>query len=202
MHILGISCYYHDAAAALVSNGVLCAAAQEERFTGKKHDPDFPANAIRFCLEKKNLAMQDIDVIAFYDKPFTKFDRILNGYLCTAPKSYRAFRTAVPVWLREKLWLPQTIRKEMNFGGKILFIEHHLSHAAGAYFSSPFERAAILTIDGVGEWATASIGHGFGNKIRLYRVMNYPHSVGLLYSAFTYFLGFQVNSAEYKVMGL
>jgi len=202
MQILGISCFYHDAAAALVTDGIISAAAQEERFTGRKHDADFPVNAINFCLEKGGLAIEDIDTIVFYDKPFTKFDRILNGYLATAPKSYQAFRKAVPVWLREKLWLPHRIHKELHFQGNILFVEHHLSHAAGAFFSSPFQRAAILTIDGVGEWATASIGHGENNQIRLQKAMNYPHSVGLLYSAFTYFLGFQVNSAEYKVMGL
>ncbi|MBN2227189.1 MAG: carbamoyltransferase [candidate division Zixibacteria bacterium] len=202
MHILGISCFYHDAASALVSDGILTAAAQEERFTGKKHDADFPSNAIRFCLEKGRVAADNLDAIVFYDKPFTKFDRILNGYLATVPRSYQAFRKAIPVWLREKLWLPHRIHKDLHFHGDILFVEHHLSHAAGTYFSSPFKQAAILTVDGVGEWATASIGHGRDNQIRLTQVMNYPHSVGLLYSAFTYFLGFQVNSAEYKVMGL
>jgi len=202
MNILGISCFYHDAAAALVQDGYLTAAAQEERFTGIKHDADLPRKAVDFCLEKSGLAMSDIDYIVFYDKPFSKFDRILAGYLQTAPKSYPAFRMAMPVWLREKIWLPQIIRKKMGYDGKILFVEHHLSHAAGTYYSSPFERTAILTVDGVGEWATASVGKGDGNKIELNRVMNYPHSVGLLYSAFTYFLGFRVNSAEYKVMGL
>ncbi len=202
MHILGISCFYHDAASALVSDGVLTAAVQEERFTGKKHDADFPINAIEFCLDKAGMAVDDLDAVVFYDKPFTKFDRILNGYLATVPKSYQAFRKAVPLWLREKLWLPHRIHKDLHFHGDILFVEHHLSHAAGTFFSSPFKQAAILTVDGVGEWATASIGYGRDNQIRLTRVMNYPHSVGLLYSAFTYFLGFQVNSAEYKVMGL
>ncbi|MCX6829069.1 MAG: carbamoyltransferase [candidate division Zixibacteria bacterium] len=202
MNILGISCFYHDAAAALVVDGALRAAAQEERFTGTKHDPEFPINAIRFCLEKENLDISHIDGIVFYDKPFTKFDRILQSYFQTVPKSYPAFRKAIPVWLRRKLWLPSIIKKELQYKGPIYFVEHHLSHAAGTYYTSPFERAAILTIDGVGEWATASIGKGVGNRIELSWAMNYPHSVGLLYSAFTYFLGFQVNSAEYKVMGL
>lgn len=202
MKILGISCFYHDAAAALVIDGNLTAAAQEERFTGIKHDAALPRKAIGFCLDKAGMAINDLDYIIFYDKPFTKFDRILRGYMQAVPRSYRAFRKAIPVWLREKLWLPQILKKELNYHGKTLYIEHHLSHAAGAYFSSPFDHAAILTIDGVGEWATASIGKGSGNKIEIFKSMNYPHSVGLLYSAFTYFLGFEVNSAEYKVMGL
>lgn len=202
MKILGISCFYHDAAAALVIDGRLEAAALEERFTGIKHDADLPRHAIDFCLSKASLNITDLDFIVFYDKPFTKFDRILAGYIQTVPRSYLAFRKAVPVWLREKLWLPQILRKELGFNGKVLFTEHHLSHAAGAYYCSPFDHAAILTIDGVGEWATASIGKGLGNKIEITKTMNYPHSVGLLYSAFTYFLGFEVNSAEYKVMGL
>jgi carbamoyltransferase len=202
MNILGISCFYHDSAAALVKDGLLAAAALEERFTGTKHDSDFPTNAVSSCLEKERLAIDDIDYVVFYDKPFTKFDRILNSYLQTVPVSYPAFRKAIPIWLRQKLWIPQIVRKELGFEGKLLFIEHHLSHAAGTYYCSPFERAAILTVDGVGEWATASIGKGMGNKIELREAMNFPHSVGLLYSAFTYFLGFQVNSAEYKVMGL
>jgi carbamoyltransferase len=202
MNTLGISCFYHDSAAALVSDGRLKAAAQEERFTGIKHDSSFPINAVAFCLKKENLSIESIDHIVFYDKPFTKFDRILQSYLATVPISYLAFRKAIPIWLKEKLWLPSIIKKELHYNGPIYFIDHHLSHAAGAYYTSPFEKAAILTIDGVGEWATASIGKGAANKIELSRTMNYPHSVGLLYSAFTYFLGFQVNSAEYKVMGL
>jgi len=202
MKILGISCFYHDSAAALVVDGVLRAAAQEERFSGIKHDAGFPGQAIEFCLDKTGCGINDLDHIVFYDKPLTKFDRILSSYLATVPFSYNAFRTAMPAWLRRKLWLPQIIKKDLDYGGSVLFIDHHLSHAAGAFYSSPFEKAAILTVDGVGEWATASIGQGFGNEIRLRKAMNYPHSVGLLYSAFTYFLGFQVNSAEYKVMGL
>jgi carbamoyltransferase len=202
MNILGISCFYHDSAAALVSDGLLIAAALEERFTGRKHDSEFPIKAIKFCLEKEHLKIQDIDCIVFYDKPFTKFDRILNSYIQTAPKSYAAFRKAIPVWLKQKLWLPSIIKKELHYNGPIYFLEHHLSHASGAFFTSPFDSAAVLTIDGVGEWATASIGRGTDSRVEIYKVMNYPHSVGLLYSAFTYFLGFQVNSAEYKVMGL
>ena len=202
VNILGISAFYHDSAAALVKDGILTAAALEERFTGIKHDSEFPTNSAMFCLEKGNLGIDEIDYVVFYDKPLLKFDRILNSYLQTVPGSYPAFRKAMPVWLRRKLWLPQIIKKNLGFGGKTLFVEHHLSHAAGTYYCSPFEKAAILTVDGVGEWATASIGKGDGNEIELVRVMNYPHSVGLLYSAFTYFLGFQVNSAEYKVMGL
>nr|MBN2277789.1 carbamoyltransferase [candidate division Zixibacteria bacterium] len=202
MNVLGISCFYHDSAAALVKDGHLTAAALEERFTGIKHDAAFPINAIHFCLEKGQIDINGLDKVTFYDKPLIKFDRILNGYLQTVPFSYRAFRLAIPVWMREKLWLPIIIKKQLDYRGQVLFVEHHLSHAAGAYFGSPFKQAAILTIDGVGEWATASIGIGEGNRIRLLQAMNYPHSVGLLYSAFTYFLGFRVNSAEYKVMGL
>jgi len=202
MNTLGISCYYHDSAAALVTDGRLTAAALEERFSGVKHDPDFPEQAIAFCLEKAGITVDQIDHIVFYDKPFIKFDRILNGYLQTAPRSYKAFRLAIPAWLRQKLWMPVIIKKKLGYRGSIFFVDHHLSHASGAYFSSPFDRAAILTIDGVGEWATASMGTGIGNEVRLVKAMNYPHSVGLLYSAFTYFLGFRVNSAEYKVMGL
>ncbi|MCX6825897.1 MAG: hypothetical protein NTV06_01320, partial [candidate division Zixibacteria bacterium] len=157
MNILGISCFYHDAAAALVRDGILKAAAQEERFTGQKHDPDFPTNAIYFCLEKENLEISRLDAIVFYDKPFTKFDRILQGYLQTVPMSYAAFRKAAPIWMKQKLWLPSIIKEELQYNGPIYFVEHHLSHAAGAYYTSPFESSAILTIDGVGEWATASI---------------------------------------------
>ncbi len=202
MHILGISCFYHDAAAALIKDGGVVAGAAEERFTGKKHDPDFPINAIRFCIEKTGIAVNDLDYIVFYDKPLVKFDRILSSYMQTAPRSYAAFRRAVPLWLREKLWIPQLIKKKLGYEGKILFTEHHFSHAAGTYLSSPFNHAAILTVDGVGEWATASIGIGKNNKVEILKTMNFPHSLGLLYSTFTYLLGFQVNSSEYKVMGL
>lgn len=202
MNIIGISCFYHDSAACLVKNGQLVAACSEERFTRKKQDPDIPVNAVEFCLKKGGLTIDKIDYIAFYDKPISKFERILSGYMATPFKSYRAFIKAMPVWLREKLWTDDLLKKKTGFNGQILYLTHHLSHAAGSYYSSPFDSAAILTIDGVGEWATASYGLGEGNKVKLLKEMHYPHSVGLLYSAFTYYLGFQVNSAEYKVMGL
>jgi carbamoyltransferase len=202
MKILGISCFYHDAAAALVVNGTLVAAASEERFTRIKHDPELPKSAVLFCLKKAGIEIRDIDAVVFYDKPFTKFDRILTGYLATPFRSWRAFIKAMPLWLRRKLWVESVIEKEIGYEGEVLYLPHHLSHAAGAYFESPFDKAAILTVDGVGEWATASYGIGEGNRVRLLSEMSYPHSVGLLYSAFTYYLGFQVNSAEYKVMGL
>jgi carbamoyltransferase len=202
MKVLGISCFYHDAAAALVVDGVLVAAAQEERFTRIKHDAELPRNAVAFCLGKGGLDINEVDYIAFYDKPLTKFDRILTGYMAVPLRSYAAFMKAMPVWLRRKLWTDHVLHKELGFNGEILYLPHHLSHAAGAYYCSPFERAAILTIDGVGEWANASYGVGEKQRITLLAEMHYPHSVGLLYSAFTYYLGFQVNSAEYKVMGL
>jgi len=202
MKILGISCFYHDAAAALVVDGVLCAAASEERFTRIKHDPELPKNAVTFCLNKAGIEIYDLDYIVFYDKPITKFERILTGYMSTPVRSYKSFLMAMPVWLRRKLWVTSLIEKELGYTKETLFLTHHLSHAAGAYFGSPFDEAAILTIDGVGEWATASYGMGKNNRIELLKEMHYPHSVGLLYSAFTYYLGFQVNSAEYKVMGL
>jgi len=202
MRILGISCFYHDAAAALVVDGQLTAAAAEERFSRIKHDQELPRRAAEFCLKKAGLAVNDLDYVVFYDKPLTKFDRILTGYMATPGRSYLTFVKAMPIWLRRKLWTEHVIHKELGWNGETLFVPHHLSHAAGAYFSSPFERAAILTIDGVGEWATAAYGVGDGNRVRLVKEMRYPHSVGLLYSAITYYLGFQVNSAEYKVMGL
>ncbi len=202
MNIIGISCFYHDAAACLVKDGTLVAACSEERFTRKKQDPELPKNAVAYCLERAKLRMEDIDYIVFYDKPFTKFDRILTGYMATPFLSYKAFIKALPVWLSRKIWTDSVIAKELEYDGEILFLSHHLSHAAGTYFSSPYDNAAILTIDGVGEWATASYGVGEKNKVKLLKEMHYPHSVGLLYSAFTYYLGFQVNSAEYKVMGL
>ncbi|MDX9857950.1 MAG: carbamoyltransferase [candidate division Zixibacteria bacterium] len=202
MKILGISCFYHDAAAAIAVDGKLVAAASEERFSRIKHDPELPVQAVGYCLARAGLQINDLDYIAFYDKPFTKFERIVTGYMATPFRSYRAFLAAMPVWLRRKLFTEHVIHKELGYDGEMLFVPHHLSHAAGAFFSSPFESAAILTIDGVGEWATASYGIGDRTDIRLLAQMNYPHSVGLLYSAFTYYLGFQVNSAEYKVMGL
>jgi len=202
MKILGISCFYHDAAAALVADGVLKAAASEERFTRIKHDPEFPKNAANFCLNKAGIEVGELDYVVFYDKPFTKFDRIFTGYMAQPIKSYKSFLLAAPIWLGRKLWTSQVIEKELGFKKDVLYLTHHLSHAAGAFFGSPFEEAAILTIDGVGEWATASYGVGKNNEIKLFKEMHYPHSLGLLYSAFTYYLGFQVNSAEYKVMGL
>jgi carbamoyltransferase len=202
MKILGVSCFYHDSAAALVVDGTLVAAAGEERFTRIKHDAELPANAVAFCLNRAGLRINDLDYIAFYDKPLTKFERIITGYMATPFRSYRAFLMAIPAWLRRKLWTDHVIHKELGYDGEILFLPHHLSHAAGTFFSSPFDRAAILTIDGVGEWANASYGIGHNNSVKLLAEMHYPHSVGLLYSAFTYYLGFRVNSAEYKVMGL
>jgi carbamoyltransferase len=202
MNILGISCFYHDAAAVLVQDGKLTVAVQEERFTRKKHDQSFPKNAIDFCLEYSDLTTKDLDYVAFYDKPFTKFDRILQTYVATWPKGLISFLKAMPVWIKEKIWIPQTIRSELDYEGEILFAEHHVSHAASAFLVSPFEEAAILTVDGVGEWDTTTYGLGKGNEISLLKSMRFPHSLGLLYSAFTYYLGFKVNSAEYKVMGL
>lgn len=202
MNILGISCFYHDAAAALVTDGRLVAAAQEERFTRKKHDQEFPEHAIRFCLDRAGIEADEVDYVAFYDKPFMKFDRILQTYAATWPKGLLSFLKAMPVWIKEKIWIPQIIRDKIEFDGTILFAEHHVSHAASAFLVSPFEEAAILTTDGVGEWDTTTYGIGRGNDISLLNTIHFPHSLGLLYSAFTYYLGFRVNSAEYKVMGL
>ena len=202
MNILGISCFYHDAAACLIQDGRLVAAASEERFTRKKHDEGFPHQAIQYCLKAGKIEAKDLDYVGFYDKPFLKFERLLSTYLSTFPRGFRSFSKAMPVWLREKLWIPQLIRKELKYEGKVLFTEHHLSHAASAFLVSPFKEAAILTVDGVGEWATASYGVGRDREIDLFKEIRFPHSLGLLYSAFTYYLGFKVNSAEYKVMGL
>ena len=202
--ILGISAFYHDAAAALVVDGRIVAAAQEERFTRKKHDADFPKHAVEYCLAEGGVAANELDYVAFYDKPLLKFERLLETYLSYAPRGFRSFVAAMPGWLHEKLHLPREIRK--GLGGKYkrrcVFTEHHESHAASAFFPSPFEEAAILTLDGVGEWATASFGTGRGNRIELTHELRFPHSLGLLYSAFTYFCGFRVNSGEYKLMGL
>lgn len=202
MYILGISCFYHDAAACLLKDGELIAAVQEERFTRIKHDYSFPIHSINYCLKQAGIAVKNLDYIGFYEKPLLKFERILYSYLATFPRSFRAFLKAMPVWLREKLWIGNLISKRLGYEGEILFCEHHLSHAASAFLVSPFKEAAILTIDGVGEWATATYGVGKGNEISLFKEIRYPHSLGLLYSAFTYHLGFRVNSAEYKVMGL
>lgn len=209
MNILGISAFYHDSAACILQGGKIMAAAQEERFTRKKHDAEFPANAIKFCLEFSGLSLNDLDAIVFYDKPFLKFERLLETYMSFAPRGVRSFIMAMPVWIKEKMFLKRLIYEELEqIGGfdkeavRLLFPEHHLSHAASAFYPSPFNEAAILTIDGVGEWATASICHGKGSEISVLRELKFPHSLGLLYSAFTYFLGFKVNSGEYKLMGL
>lgn len=202
MVILGISCFYHDAAAAIVRDGILTAAAQEERFTREKHDQGFPIHAIEYCLREAKVSIKDVDYVAFYDKPLLKFERILTTYLATFPRSLPSFLKAMPVWLKEKLWIPQTIKEKLGYNGPILFAEHHVSHAASAFLISPFKEAALLTIDGVGEWETATVGVGEGRSIRILKSLHFPHSLGLLYSAFTYYLGFKVNSAEYKVMGL
>jgi carbamoyltransferase len=202
MNILGLSYFYHDAAAALIQNGRLTAAAQEERFTRNKHDQNFPRNAIDFCLQQSGIQLQDLDYIAFYDKPLVKFDRILQTYIATWPKGLLSFLKAMPVWIKEKIWIPQSIRSELNYEKDILFTEHHISHAASAFLVSPFQEAAIITTDGVGEWDTTTYGIGRGSDIQLKKSIGFPHSLGLFYSAFTYYLGFKVNSAEYKVMGL
>lgn len=202
MYILGISCWYHDAAACLLHNGQLVAAAQEERFTRRKHDPAFPENAIAYCLSEAGIAAKDLSVVAFYDKPFLKFERLLETYLSCAPKGLPSFLRAIPLWLKKKLWIPSLIEKELGYDGPLVFPEHHVSHAASAFYPSPFEEAAVITMDGVGEWTTTSWGVGQGNKVRLLAELHFPHSLGLLYSAFTYFTGFQVNSGEYKLMGL
>ena len=201
MHVLGISSFYHDAAAALLRDGNLVAAAHEERFTRKRHDPDLPVNAVGYCLKQAGLEIGDLDYVAFYDKPFIKFERILMTYLATFPRSLPSFTKSIPIWLKDKLWIPNAIRTRLGYEGEVLFAEHHQSHAASAFLASPFEEAAILTCDGVGEWATTTQGMGRGNSFELLREIRFPHSLGLLYSAFTYYLGFKVNSAEYKVMG-
>jgi carbamoyltransferase len=202
MNILGISAFYHDSAAALLKDGDIAAAAQLERFTRKKHDPRFPNEAIEYCLREGGLEVNDLDYVVFYDKPFVKFERLLMTYLATAPHGIRSFFQQMPPWLKEKLFMRATIRREMGYDGKILFSTHHLSHAAAAFFPSPFEEAAIITLDGVGEWATAAYGVGRGHRVELLKEINFPHSLGLLYSAFTFFTGFKVNSGEYKLMGL
>lgn len=209
MNILGISAFYHDSAACLTQNGKIIAAAQEERFTRIKHDERFPVHAVEYCLDLAGLEIDDLDAIVFYDKPFLKFERLLETYLSFAPKGVRSFVTAIPVWLKEKMFLKKLIYDELKKVGEykksevnLLFPEHHLSHAASAFYPSKFEEAAILTLDGVGEWATASICHGKGKDITILKELQFPHSLGLLYSAFTYYLGFRVNSGEYKLMGL
>ena len=202
MNILGISAFYHDSAACLVQDGKITAAAQEERFTRKKHDPDFPRHAAHYCLKSRKIEPKDLQYVVFYDKPLLKFERLLNTYLTTAPQGFTSYAKALPLWLKQKLWIPDTIKKELNYECEILFTEHHQSHAGSAFYPSPFEEAAILTIDGVGEWTTNSLGIGKGNSFQIIKEISFPHSLGLLYSAFTYFTGFKVNSGEYKVMGL
>lgn len=209
MRVLGISAFYHDSAAALIRDGEIIAAAQEERFTRRKHDPRFPSNAVAYCLAQDGVTLNDLDYVVFYDKPFLKFERLLETYLAFAPRGYRSFSMALPLWVREKLYQKNLLRREFEaFGSgfdwkrKLLFTEHHQSHAASAFFPSPFEEAAVLTMDGVGEWATTSAAIGCGNTLEIVKEIFFPHSLGLLYSAFTYYTGFKVNSGEYKLMGL
>ena len=209
MRVLGISALYHDSAAAMIEDGRIIAAAQEERFTRKKHDSGFPVNAVRYCLSESGIELGDVDHVVFYDKPFLKFERLLETYLTFAPRGIKSFSMAIPLWLREKLFLKDLLQKELRkidgdgkWNGQLLFSEHHLSHAASAFFPSPFEEAVVLTMDGVGEWATTSVAIGKGNSLEVIKEIHFPHSLGLLYSAMTYYAGFKVNSGEYKVMGL
>jgi len=202
MYILGISAFYHDSAACLLKDGKIIAAAQEERFTRKKHDYRFPSNAVNYCLEYAKIKPVEIDYVSFYDKPFLKFERLLETYLAYAPRGINSFIKSMPLWIKQKLWIKELIRDELDYQGKILFPEHHESHAASAFYASPFERAAFLTLDGVGEWTTTSYGVGSGSEIQIFADIKFPHSIGMLYSAFTYYTGFKVNSGEYKVMGL
>jgi carbamoyltransferase len=209
MKILGVSAFYHDSAAAFVEDGRIVAAAQEERFTRKKHDARFPRHAVSYCLQEAGIRLDDVDHVVFYDKPFLKFERLLETYLAFAPRGYRSFAMAIPVWLREKLFQKSLLKKEFkafapsyDWAQRLLFAEHHQSHAASAFFASPFDEAVVLTMDGVGEWATTSVGFGSGNRLEMRKEIHFPHSLGLLYSAFTYYTGFKVNSGEYKVMGL
>jgi len=208
-YILGISAFYHDSAAALLADGNIVAAAQEERFTRRKHDADFPHNAVEYCLGEAGIGLDAVDYVAFYDKPFLKFERLLETYLAFAPRGFRSFSMAMPVWLKEKLFQKALMKRELkslapgfDWDKRLLFSEHHLSHAASAFYPSPFERALVLTMDGVGEWATTSAGIGDGNRLQIVKEIHFPHSLGLLYSAFTYYTGFRVNSGEYKIMGL
>src|SRR4051812_30587443 len=208
MRVLGLSAFYHDSAAALVDDGHIVAAAQEERFTRKKHDPGFPHNAIAYCLQAANVKLEDLDHVVFYDKPFLKFERLLETYVAMAPRGFRSFKMAMPLWLREKLFQKSMLGRELGkisdefATDKLLFCEHHLSHAASAFYPSPYNDAVVLTMDGVGEWATTSAALGDGHKLEMLQEIHFPHSLGLLYSALTYYTGFKVNSGEYKVMGL
>jgi carbamoyltransferase len=209
MRILGISAFYHDSAAALVTDGSITAAAQEERFSRKKHDARFPRHAVEYCLREAGIGLEAVDHVVFYDKPFLKFERLLETYLAFAPRGLKSFSMAIPIWLREKLFQKSLLKRELkryapdyDWNTRLLFAEHHQSHAASAFFASPFQEAVVLTMDGVGEWATTSVGFGSGNRLEMRREIHFPHSIGLLYSAFTYYTGFKVNSGEYKVMGL
>jgi len=202
MKILGISAFYHDSAASLIEDGYIISAAQEERFTRIKHDQNFPINAINYCLANSGISINDIDLVAFYDKPFLKFERILETYIAYAPRGFKSFLKSIPLWINEKLWMKELIKSKLNYEGNIIFPEHHQSHAASAFFASPFNEASFLTIDGVGEWTTTSYGMGKNNQFTILADIQFPHSIGLLYSAFTYYTGFKVNSGEYKVMGL
>lgn len=202
MNILGISAFYHDSAACLIRDGAIVAAAQQERFSRVKHDHAFPGDSIAYCLKQGGITANDLDYVVFYDKPFIKFERLLETYLSYAPRGWASFLMSMPLWLKQKLHIPSFIKKSLGYEGKVLFPEHHESHAASAFFPSPYRRAAFLTMDGVGEWTTTSFGVGEGNKVRIDHEIKFPHSLGLLYSAFTYFTGFKVNSGEYKVMGL
>src|SRR5215217_3194160 len=209
MRILGISAFYHDSAAALLVGGRIVAAAQEERFTRKKQDARFPTHAIAYCLEEGGCKLEDVDYVVFYEKPFLKFERLLETYVAFAPQGYRSFAMAIPLWIREKLFQKDIIRRELqalapdfDWKNRLFFTEHHVSHAASAFYASPYAEAAVLTMDGVGEWCTASAAVGRGKDLQLVKEMHFPHSLGLLYSAFTYYVGFKVNSGEYKLMGL
>ena len=194
--VLGLSAYYHDSAACLLVDGRIVAAAQEERFTRKKHDERFPSHAVAYCLKEAGIGINDVDVIGFYEKPLVKFERLLESYLASAPRGLRSYLLAMRLWLGQKLWMADGMQRELGTDKKILFGDHHESHAASAFYPSPFDEAAILTIDGVGEWTTSSIGHGRGSDLAMLHEMRFPHSVGLLYSAFTYFTGFKVNEGE------
>jgi len=202
MYILGISCYYHDASAALLKDGMIVAAVQEERFTRKKHDFSFPINSIKYCLESQGIKIEDVSYIGFYEKPYLKFERVLSQHLEMFPWSLKTFISSIPSWLNEKLRVVKKIKKELGYKGDVIFIEHHLAHAASSFLVSPFEKAAVLTVDGVGEWTTTAYGMCEGNEIHLMKDIRFPHSLGLLYSAITAYLGFSVNNSEYKVMGL
>jgi carbamoyltransferase len=210
MYILGVSAFYHDSAACLLKDGEIIAAAQEERFTRKKHDAGFPHHAILYCLQEAGIAAKDIGNVVFYEKPFVKFERLLETYLAFAPKGFTSFAKAMPVWIKDKLFqksalikeLKSTLDESVDWRERLLFSEHHLSHAASAFYPSPFDRAAVLTLDGVGEWTTTSLAIGKGSDLKVMKEIHFPHSLGLLYSAFTYYTGFKVNSGEYKVMGL